>query len=41
MKYTVEMSSGAIIYIPGLIKTGCSIQKLMARDTHTEIEKAK
>jgi hypothetical protein len=29
MKYAVEMGSGAMIYIPGLIKTGSGIQKLI------------
>jgi hypothetical protein len=29
MKYTVEMGLGAMIYIPGLIKIGSAIQKLM------------
>jgi hypothetical protein len=29
MKYAVEMGSGAMIYIPSLIKTGSGIQKLM------------
>jgi hypothetical protein len=29
MKYVVEMGSGAMIYIPSLIKTGSGIQKLM------------
>jgi hypothetical protein len=27
MKHAVEMSSGAMIYIPSLIKTGSAIQK--------------
>jgi hypothetical protein len=30
MKYTAEMSSGAMIYIPSLIKTESGIQKLVA-----------
>jgi hypothetical protein len=29
MKYTVEMGSDAIIYIPSFIKTGSGIQKLI------------
>jgi hypothetical protein len=29
MKCTVEMGSGAMIYIPGFIKIGSDIQKLM------------
>jgi hypothetical protein len=28
-KYTVEMGSGAVIYIPGFIKTGSAVHKLM------------
>jgi hypothetical protein len=29
MNYAFEMGSGAMIYIPGFIKTGSSIWKLM------------
>jgi hypothetical protein len=29
MKYAVEMGSGAMIHIPGFIKTGSGIQKLV------------
>jgi hypothetical protein len=29
MKYAAEMSSGAMIYTPGLMKTGSAIQKQM------------
>jgi hypothetical protein len=29
MKYAVEMGSGAVIYIPSVIKIGSGIQKLM------------
>jgi hypothetical protein len=29
MKYAVEMDSGAMIYVPGFIKTGSAIQKLI------------
>jgi hypothetical protein len=29
MKYAVEMSSGAMTYIPSLMKTNSGIQKLM------------
>jgi hypothetical protein len=29
MKYAGEMGSGAIIYIPGFIKIGSGVQKLM------------
>jgi hypothetical protein len=35
MKNAVEMGSGAIIYIPGFIKIGSGIQKLVGRDTQT------
>jgi hypothetical protein len=31
MKSAIEMSSGAMIYIPSFIKTGSAIQKLMGR----------
>jgi hypothetical protein len=31
MKSSVEMDSGAMIYIPSFIKTGSGIQKLMGR----------
>jgi hypothetical protein len=33
MKYVVEVSSGAMIYIPSFIKTGSAVQKLIAWDT--------
>jgi hypothetical protein len=36
MKYVAEMSSGAVIYIPGFIKTGSAIQKLMGEHTDTQ-----
>jgi hypothetical protein len=29
MKYTFQMGSGAVIYIPSFIKTGSGIQKLI------------
>jgi hypothetical protein len=29
MKQTVEMDSGAMIYMPGFIKIGSSLQKMM------------
>jgi hypothetical protein len=29
MKYAIEMSSGAMIYIPSLMKIGSGIQKLV------------
>jgi hypothetical protein len=35
MKYTVGMSSGAMIYILSFIKIGSGIQKLMGGDTQT------
>jgi hypothetical protein len=35
MKYAVETSSGAMIYIPSFIKTGGGIQKLMGGDLRT------
>jgi hypothetical protein len=35
MKYPTEMGSGAMIYIPGYIKIGTGIQKLI-RGTHRE-----
>jgi hypothetical protein len=35
MKHDTEMSSGAMIYIPSLIKTSFGIQKLIGRDTQT------
>jgi hypothetical protein len=33
MKCTVEMGSGAMIYIPSFINIGSGIQKLIAGDT--------
>jgi hypothetical protein len=35
MKYSVEMGSGAVIYIPSFTKTGSAIQKLLWGDTQT------
>jgi hypothetical protein len=35
MKYAVEMGSGAMIYIPGFMKIGSGIQKLIWGDTQT------
>jgi hypothetical protein len=35
MKYAVEMGSGAMIYIPSLIKIDSGIQKLTGQYTHT------
>jgi hypothetical protein len=37
MKCVVEMGSSAMIYIPSLIKTGSSIQKLIGGDKKTPI----
>jgi hypothetical protein len=34
MKYTFEMGSIAIMYIPSFIKIGSAIQKLMAEGIH-------
>jgi hypothetical protein len=36
MKYTVEMSSGAMIYIPSLIKNGSGIQKVTRWRSYVE-----
>jgi hypothetical protein len=36
MKYAIEKASGAMIYIPGLIKIGSDIQKLMGRGIHRQ-----
>jgi hypothetical protein len=36
MNYAVEMGSGAMIYIPSVIKIGSSIQRLLGRDTHID-----
>jgi hypothetical protein len=37
MKCVAEMGSGALIYIPSLIKTGSGIQKLIGgTDRHTD-----
>jgi hypothetical protein len=36
MKYAVEMSSGAMIYIPSFIKIGPSIRKLMGEGGYTD-----
>jgi hypothetical protein len=38
MKYAVEMGSGAMIYIPGSIKTGLGIQKSVGGFTGTQRE---
>jgi hypothetical protein len=36
MKYSVEMGSGAVIYIPSFIKTGSGIQKLIGGRIHRQ-----
>jgi hypothetical protein len=36
MKYTVEIGSGAMIYIPNFIKIGSGFQKLMWGYTDTQ-----
>jgi hypothetical protein len=36
MKYAIEMGSGVVIYIPGYLKTGLGIKKLMGGFTDTE-----
>jgi hypothetical protein len=38
MKYAVQMGSGAMIYryIPGFIKSGSGIQKLIGMGSHTD-----
>jgi hypothetical protein len=33
MNYAVEMGSGAMLYIPSLVKIGSGIQKLVRGDT--------
>jgi hypothetical protein len=35
MKYTVEMGSGAMIYVPSFIKIGSGIRKLIGVDMET------
>jgi hypothetical protein len=35
MKYTIEIGSGVMIHILSFMKTGSSIQKLIAGDTRT------
>jgi hypothetical protein len=35
MKYSAEMDSGVMIYIPTFIKISSGIQKLIARDRQT------
>jgi hypothetical protein len=38
MKYAFEMGSGAMIYIPGFMKIGSEIQKLMGGGIDTHID---
>jgi hypothetical protein len=39
MKYATEMGSGAMIYMPSLIKIGSGIKKLMGGgNTHTDTQ---
>jgi hypothetical protein len=35
-----EMGSGALIYVPSLIKISSGVQKLLGRDTHTHTRTA-
>jgi hypothetical protein len=35
MKYTTEMASGGMIYIPNFMMTGTGIQKLLGKGTDT------
>jgi hypothetical protein len=41
IKYTVEMVSGAMIYIPSFIKISSSVQKLIGVDTHRDTQTAR
>jgi hypothetical protein len=36
MKYAIEMGSDPMMYIPGLVKTGSGIQKLMGWGIHRQ-----
>jgi hypothetical protein len=36
MKYAAEMGSGAMIYIPSLIKIGSCIQKIIEENSQTQ-----
>jgi hypothetical protein len=38
MNYAVEMSSGAVIYIPSFMTIGLGIQKLLFGDTRTDTD---
>jgi hypothetical protein len=35
MKYTAEMGSGSMIYIPSFIKIGSGFQKLIGKESQT------
>jgi hypothetical protein len=35
MKYTTEMTSGGMIYVPSFMTNGTGIQKLLGKDTDT------
>jgi hypothetical protein len=35
MKYTIEMGSGPMMYIPSFMKIGSAIQKMIERDAQT------
>jgi hypothetical protein len=37
MKYDIEMGSGAMIYIPSIIKTGSGIRKFDKGGTNTQV----
>jgi hypothetical protein len=38
MKYTVEMGSGVVIYIPSFVKIGSGMQKLAGGYTDTQTD---
>jgi hypothetical protein len=38
MKYSIEMGSGALIYIPSFIKIGSGIQKLRGAYTYSHTD---
>jgi hypothetical protein len=35
MKYTIDMESGGIMYVPSFIKIGSGVQEFLGGDTHT------
>jgi hypothetical protein len=39
MKYSVETSSGGMVYIPIFIQISSGVQKLLGGDTHTDTQK--